>query len=77
LVFISVLFICVVCIYSICNTLLQGPVWIREKWELAGVKWADFLPEDKVDEFVKANVSSKFLWNICYMNKLCAYGNNA
>jgi len=48
----------VICIYSICNTLLQGPVWIREKWELAGLKWTDFLPADKVDEFVKANVRS-------------------
>jgi hypothetical protein len=37
---------------------LQGPVWIREKWEVAGVKWTDFLAADKVDEFVKDNVSS-------------------
>jgi hypothetical protein len=67
----------VICIYSTCNTLLQGPVWIREKWELAGVKWTDFLPADEVDEFVKANVSSSYLlWDICYMNKLLAHGSN-
>jgi hypothetical protein len=42
---------------SLHNTVLQGPLWIREKWEAAGVKWTDFLPADKVDEFVKVNVS--------------------
>jgi len=45
-------------ILEVLNLLVKdkGPVWIREKWELAGLKWTDFLPADKVDEFVKANM---------------------
>jgi hypothetical protein len=34
----------------------KGNVWIREKWEIDGVKWKDFINEDEVDEFVKENM---------------------
>lgn len=45
-------------ILEVLNLLVKdkGPVWIREKWEVAGVKWTDFLPSEKVDEFVKVNM---------------------
>jgi hypothetical protein len=44
-------------VYSIPNSLFQGQVWIRQKWDAAGLMWTEFLPADKVGEFVKQNVS--------------------
>ena len=36
---------------------MQGPGWIQEKWAAASLKWTDFVPEDKVNGFVKGHVS--------------------
>jgi hypothetical protein len=54
-------------VYSVPNSLFQGQVWIRQKWDAAGLKWTDFLPADKVGEFVKQNVSCG--QSICYVEK--------
>lgn len=37
--------------------IIQGHQRVAELWQQSGLKWSEFVPEDKVNKFLNDNVS--------------------
>lgn len=42
--------------FLICCTVNIGPNYIRNTWKKYNMKWSDYMPEDKVESYIRKHV---------------------